>query len=316
MQHLHQLPQCQSNFAGTRSAAHPRTPSRRRGSEPTATRPLPWPATSTRLHRSVQRTPVNVPVRVTRCATLSAHSGAHLVPAPTSLLQTCQWQGPRRPAESRCLMRPAHPTRDLHALIRCSFISCFPTPACQVLIADRNLTVREAAQLFALLNAATWDASIAAYTEKYAQPSWRPITAIRWVLGGGRHSEGTAWASMHPPPKRRNHMRPTLHLRTAPALPCAAGRETAATLQQHTSTPSGPPCSTHPPTQSTPAATPPPPPPPLPCSRLCWERRRLSPFAPNTPGWTPAPTRVTQEVRMWSGRRLALGAADSSDACT
>ncbi|PSC76017.1 acid phosphatase Vanadium-dependent haloperoxidase [Micractinium conductrix] len=49
----------------------------------------------------------------------------------------------------------------------------------QVLIADRNLTVREAAQLFALLNAATWDASIAAYTEKYAQPSWRPITAIR-----------------------------------------------------------------------------------------------------------------------------------------
>ncbi len=46
------------------------------------------------------------------------------------------------------------------------------------LLLSPNATVEEAAQLFAVLNAAQWDASIAAYTAKYANPSWRPITAI------------------------------------------------------------------------------------------------------------------------------------------
>jgi len=41
-----------------------------------------------------------------------------------------------------------------------------------------NTTVSDAALLFALLNAAQWDASIAAYAYKYQNPSWRPITAI------------------------------------------------------------------------------------------------------------------------------------------
>lgn len=48
----------------------------------------------------------------------------------------------------------------------------------QVLLSP-NATVEEAALLFAVLNAAQWDASIAGYTAKYAQPSWRPITAIK-----------------------------------------------------------------------------------------------------------------------------------------
>ncbi|PRW60432.1 PAP2 superfamily [Chlorella sorokiniana] len=47
----------------------------------------------------------------------------------------------------------------------------------QVLLSP-NATVEEAALLFAVLNAAQWDASISAYTAKYANPSWRPITAI------------------------------------------------------------------------------------------------------------------------------------------
>ncbi|KAL4431473.1 hypothetical protein ABPG75_006729 [Micractinium tetrahymenae] len=41
-----------------------------------------------------------------------------------------------------------------------------------------SISTRKAAQLFAELNAATWDASIAAYRAKYLKPFWRPITAI------------------------------------------------------------------------------------------------------------------------------------------
>jgi hypothetical protein len=40
-------------------------------------------------------------------------------------------------------------------------------------------TTKQAARLFALLNASIWDASIVAYRAKYATPFWRPITAIR-----------------------------------------------------------------------------------------------------------------------------------------
>lgn len=48
----------------------------------------------------------------------------------------------------------------------------------QVLL-PAGATTKQAARLFALLNAAIWDASIVAYRAKYATPFWRPITAIR-----------------------------------------------------------------------------------------------------------------------------------------
>lgn len=51
----------------------------------------------------------------------------------------------------------------------------------QVLAESEGLSLHEAARLFALMNAATWDASLAAYKLKYAQPRWRPVTAIRSV---------------------------------------------------------------------------------------------------------------------------------------
>ncbi|KAI7845827.1 hypothetical protein COHA_000737 [Chlorella ohadii] len=85
------------------------------------------------------------------------------------------------------------------------------------LLLSPNATVEEAAQLFAVLNAAQWDASIAAYTAKYANPSWRPITAI--TQGDG--SEETAayvdkdWRPLLNTPTHPEH--PSGHSATAGA---------------------------------------------------------------------------------------------------
>lgn len=47
-----------------------------------------------------------------------------------------------------------------------------------------NISVYDTALLYSKLNAAVWDASIAGWAAKYKYLFWRPITAIRWVLGG------------------------------------------------------------------------------------------------------------------------------------
>lgn len=72
--------------------------------------------------------------------------------SPAPLRRSCLSRSPpSSPQPPGTLLLPAH--------------RCLPTAAC-----------RTPPYLPA---AATWDASIAAYTAKYAQPSWRPITAIR-----------------------------------------------------------------------------------------------------------------------------------------
>ncbi len=47
------------------------------------------------------------------------------------------------------------------------------------LVAERDVSVRDSAKLFAVLNAAMADAAIAAWDMKYAYGFWRPVTAIR-----------------------------------------------------------------------------------------------------------------------------------------
>ncbi|HEY0662773.1 MAG TPA: vanadium-dependent haloperoxidase [Lysobacter sp.] len=77
--------------------------------------------------------------------------------------------------------------RDYNAIVR-TIINAYP---------DRDLL--DNAQLFALVNMATADASIATFTVKYHYLFWRPVTAIRWGEEGNpatSHSpEDATWTS-------------------------------------------------------------------------------------------------------------------------
>ena len=61
------------------------------------------------------------------------------------------------------------------------------------LVTDRGLHLRKAARMFALLNAALYDAYVATWDAKYAYNHWRPYTAIR-------ASGDSEWDSLKPAP--------------------------------------------------------------------------------------------------------------------
>ncbi|PSC69336.1 acid phosphatase Vanadium-dependent haloperoxidase [Micractinium conductrix] len=80
-----------------------------------------------------------------------------------------------------------------------------------------TFSTRATALLFAQLNAATWDASIAAYKAKYVQPFWRPITAIRQGDGSASNSAyvDAEWTPLLTTPSHPEH--PSGHSATAGA---------------------------------------------------------------------------------------------------
>jgi hypothetical protein len=57
--------------------------------------------------------------------------------------------------------------------------------AARAAAADKNLSVADNARLFAMLSMATADSQIVGFAEKYKNPHWRPITAIRAAGGLG-----------------------------------------------------------------------------------------------------------------------------------
>jgi hypothetical protein len=68
--------------------------------------------------------------------------------------------------------------------------------------AQRNTALIENARLFALLNLAMVDATIAIWDSKYAYRFWRPVTAIRIADtdGNGSTDADAAWTPLRPTP--------------------------------------------------------------------------------------------------------------------
>jgi hypothetical protein len=60
--------------------------------------------------------------------------------------------------------------------------------AARAVSAARSLSVADNAKLFAMLAMAGADSQIVAFAEKYRQPHWRPVTAIRAGVAGSSNA--------------------------------------------------------------------------------------------------------------------------------
>jgi hypothetical protein len=74
----------------------------------------------------------------------------------------------------------------------------------QAVLPPSTSTLR-AALLFAQLNAAQWDASIAAYRQKYADKFWRPITAINQGDASNPTLKDATWVPFLSTPAHPEH---------------------------------------------------------------------------------------------------------------
>ena len=96
--------------------------------------------------------------------------------AISSLFYTTEYLRPERPIDAPYKCKSLHLHADTSAVVgHWNRIAQTVLPV--------NYSTAKTALLFAQLNTATWDASIAAYTQKYRELYWRPVTAIGCVWG-------------------------------------------------------------------------------------------------------------------------------------